>query len=171
MPIISGAKSVTVNKMTPLTPEVFREWMRLPIVGKVYAAIRQLNEDLAGGKLTQEVFDKQKAAQKRLLPVVCYMASFNGTGIRQNSNATPTDLLLMDYDHLPDPQAFYTRHVKGREAELHLCLAHITPSGHGLRLVACLLPGESITQGQKRLHASLGCPEPFDACVKDPARA
>ena len=171
MPVIFYGKRVTTKKFMPITPEDFRGMMADPAVAAVYAAIARLDEDLAAARLTQEEFDEQKAAQKRRLPVVCFMASFAGDGTRSNANAVPTGLVMMDYDHLPgSPTSFFETYVRGREAELLIALAHVTPSGHGLRLVACLLPGEAITTAQKRLHASLGCTQAYDLCVKDLAR-
>ena len=171
MPIISGSKKVT-QPPTPLSRETFREWMKDEGIEKTYDSIRQLKKARKRGEITQEYFEKQKAELKRRnLPIVTPMASYGGDGTRNNKNAIPTGLFMMDYDHLDAPRAFYDRYVKGREDELHINLAHVTPSDEGLRLVACLLPGETIVQGQARMHRLLGCAEDYDPHVKDLARA
>ena len=59
----------------------------------------------------------------------------------------PTGLLMLDFDHEPNPQALYTR-LANQLGEERIALAHITPSGQGLRLVLQRTKGKSIEQEQ-----------------------
>ena len=59
----------------------------------------------------------------------------------------PTGLLMLDFDHVGDPQALYGQ-LAAKMDMAKLALAHITPSGQGLRLVLQRTKGMSIEQEQ-----------------------
>ena len=170
MPTISGAKSgITARKVTRLTRAEFRSWMKDEGVARIYNEIRQLKQARDGGMMTEKEFEEKKSQLKKKLPYVTYMAEFKGN-IRKNENAIPTGLFMMDYDHVGDPEEFYNTHVKGREKEWAIALCHRTPSGEGLRIVACLPQGMNIPRAQAWMGGLLGRMD-YDKAVRDPARA
>lgn len=59
----------------------------------------------------------------------------------------PTGLLMLDFDHVQDPHALYGK-LAAKMDRTKLALAHITPSGQGLRLVLQRTKGMSIEQEQ-----------------------
>lgn len=199
MPIISGAKGgITVRDLLQIGPAVFRSWMEDKNVADLIDSIRQAKKLRDAGVLTekesqeriaqlkkdrvdklelnrqlyehlQKEYSEKKARLKRLLPYVTYMARFINN-IRKNENAIPTGLYIMDYDHVPDPEAIYNAFIKGREGELAIALVHITPSGEGLRIVACTPQRMTIAEAQAWLAEQLGLMD-YDKVVRDLARA
>ena len=96
---------------------------------------------------------------------------------------------MLDIDHIDDPREFFSRWIfpvlstassaselpTTGEAELQrsdpkIHFVAITPSGHGIRVIAEREPEESIPAAQKRL-ATYFCLTEFDAVTKDLARA
>ena len=170
MPTISGAKGgITVRDLLQIGPAVFRLWMEDKNVAKVYEIIRLLKKRRDAGEITEKEFSDEKNKLKALLIYVTYMAYFKND-IRKNENAIPTGLYIMDYDHEPEPEAFYNTLIKGREGELAIALVHITPSGEGLRIVACVPTGMTITEAQAWMGGQLGRMD-YDKAVHDLARA
>lgn len=199
MPIISGAKGgITDSRLIRLTPAEFRLWMEDKKVAEQIDSIRQAKKLRDAGVLTekesqeriaqlkkdrvdklelnrqlyeylQKEYSEKKAQLKRCLPYITYMAYFEND-IRNNANATPTGLYIMDYDHVPDPEAIYNAFIKGREGDFAIALVHITPSGEGLRIVACMPPGMTIIEAQAWLAEQLGWMD-YDKAVHDLARA
>ena len=113
---------------------------------------------------------------KRQLPVITpHACRFRGDGARRSSNAVPSGLVMLDIDHIDDPREFFSTHIfpnispsKGELEGVHFVA--ITPSGHGIRVIAEREAGESIPAAQKRLAALFALSE-FDAVTKDLARA
>ena len=68
-------------------------------------------------------------------------------GSRRAEFMRPTGLLMLDFDHVGDPKALYEQ-LSGKMDRDKLALAHITPSGDGLRLVLKREKGKSIQQEQ-----------------------
>ena len=105
-------------------------------------------EPKAKGKLPaltyMGVFDKEKYKG--------YLAKCEAQGTKPLSPRhaefmRPTGLLMLDFDHIPNPQALYEQLVSKMD-KARLALAHITPSGQGLRLVLQREKGKSIEQEQ-----------------------
>ena len=74
-------------------------------------------------------------------------------GSRRAEFMQPTGLLMLDFDHVGDARALWTQIYKGaseRGFDLGQCmaLAHVTPSGDGLRLVVKRDEGKTIAEGQ-----------------------
>ena len=101
---------------------------------------------------------------KSKLPAITYMGAFDKgkyrkyldqcreqdtkpQGSRRAEFMRPTGLLMLDFDHVGDPKALYEQLV-GKMDRDKLALAHITPSGDGLRLVLKREKGKSIQQEQ-----------------------
>ena len=109
---------------------------------------------------------------KRQLPVITpHACRFRGDGARRSSNAVPSGLVMLDIDHIDDPRDFFSRWVAPTlTAENKIYFVAITPSGHGIRVIAEREPEESIPAAQKRLAHYFALTE-FDAVTKDLARA
>ena len=109
---------------------------------------------------------------KRRLPGICFHAWF-ADDKRHEESAQPSGLFIFDLDNIleelgTDARTYYYECVASRTDELCILLAHITPSGNGLRLVAPLRPGMDIEQSQAWMGQQLGVK--YDGCVKDMAR-
>ena len=77
---------------------------------------------------------------------------------------------MYDVDHIPDPRGYYDEKVRGREAELGIVLAHVTPSTEGLRLLFVIpRAGMAPDEAQRWMSARLG-DAAYDGAVKDLAR-
>ena len=64
----------------------------------------------------------------------CQEQDIKPQGSRRADFMRPTGLLMLDFDHQPNPHALYAQ-LAGQLGEPRIALAHITPSGQGLRLV------------------------------------
>ena len=140
------------------------------------------------------------AKAKSKLPALTYMGVFDKTkwahrpsltlpgegtrdsrkeGTRKAEFMRPTGLLMMDFDHHSNPRAIYDALLSYlSSAEIAptsvLALAHITPSGDGLRLVLKREKGKSIAQEQyewfKRIEKHHEGDLTFDDVCKDISR-
>lgn len=112
------------------------------------------------------------ARLKRQLPVITpHACRFRGDGTRKSENAVPSGLVMLDIDHIDDPREFFSRWIApALTAENKIYFVAVTPSGHGIRVIAEREPEESIPAAQKRLAHYFALTE-FDAVTKDLARA
>lgn len=110
--------------------------------------------------------------------VQCEEQGTKPLGSRRTEFMRPTGLLMMDFDHVGDPHKVYQALLDAMMADCRKCedwlaLAHITPSGDGLRLVLKREKGKTIEQEQ---HGWFLCIEEycaglkFDAVCKDISR-
>ena len=110
--------------------------------------------------------------------VQCEEQDTKPLGSRRAEFMRPTGLLMMDFDHVGDPHKVYQALLDAMMADCRKCedwlaLAHITPSGDGLRLVLKREKGKTIEQEQ---HGWFLCIEEycaglkFDAVCKDISR-
>ena len=79
---------------------------------------------------------ENKAELKKSLPAVCFTANCFPT--RAAANAIPTQLVMIDIDHLDDPRAAFEKihNELGQDWLVdNVMVAHVTPSNKGLRLV------------------------------------
>ena len=177
--------SISSGKPTPATWSQIELAMRQPAVQDICDQIKLLD-----GKDPDEL----SRLKKRLPVITPHACRFRGDGSRKSDNAVPSGLVMLDIDHIDDPREFYAEHIlpalspnspiasspiansqspiANSEAS-HSPAIHfvaITPSGHGLRLIAERNPGESIPEAQMRVAAACNLPE-FDAVTKDLARA
>ena len=109
----------------------------------------------------------EKAKSK--LPALTYMGVFDKTktpsmertqtsrkqGTRKAEFMRPTGLLMLDFDHVEAPQALYEQ-LAAKMDKAKLALAHITPSGQGLRLVLQREKGKTIEQEQYEFCKAMG---------------
>ena len=114
---------------------------------------------------------------KRQLPVITpHACRFTGDGTRKSANAIPSGLVMLDIDHIEDPNDFFSVHIlpalqysdKQRQAQIHFVA--ITPSGHGIRIIAERQAGESIVDAQRRLADVCRLTE-YDSVTTDLSRA
>lgn len=110
--------------------------------------------------------------------VQCEEQGTKPLGSRRAEFMRPTGLLMLDFDHVGDPHKVYQALLDAMMADCRKCedwlaLAHITPSGDGLRLVLKREKGKTIEQEQ---HGWFLCIEEycaglkFDAVCKDISR-
>lgn len=107
--------------------------------------------------------------KKLQLPAMTWQAFFPD-GHRKAANAVPSGLFMLDVDKMADdPAEVWHQRIEPRREELGICVAHITPSRQGLRLVAyCRCDVGNIEQHQQWLSAELGLD--YDPVCKDMAR-
>ena len=161
---------MTPGKMQPCTPELLNAVFDNQQVINACREIATRHKDMLEGKLTRVAFNKVKTTLKEeRLPVICFHATF-ADGYRHNESAIPSGLSIYDVDHLTeDPRAYYMNKVAGREEELCIHLAHISPSYEGVRLVFEMPKGMSLAEAQQWMADQLG-DETYDGSVKDMAR-
>ena len=166
IPRICLQSSICAGTPTPVPWSDIEQAMRDPRVQDICDQIKLLD-----GKDPDEL-----SRLKRQLPVITpHACRFRGDGARRSSNAVPSGLVMLDIDHIDDPREFFSTHIfpnispsKGELEGVHFVA--ITPSGHGIRVIAEREAGESIPAAQKRLAALFALSE-FDAVTKDLARA
>ena len=164
--ISNNVKSRVVRECTP---ELFRQALDSPLVARVCAEIEDALEAVRRGEMSKDDFETLKAARKKMLPVITPHATFKN-GRRLNADAVPSGLSMYDVDHINDPCAYYDTKVRGREAELGIVLAHVTPSTEGLRLLFVIpRAGMAPDEAQRWMSARLG-DAAYDGAVKDLAR-
>lgn len=117
--------------------------------------------------LVKDVRDGNEKAKRRL-PAVCWAAAFSD-GKRHAESAEFTGLCYMDIDHVEQPESLYDDKISGREAELGVVHAQISPSGKGLHLVFVPFNGSSIEEMQADF-AARACIEDYDRQCKDVGR-
>ena len=169
--MFSISKSImTPAKMMPCTPELLNAAMDDAKVAETCQQIASHLEEVKNGTLAREAFNEMKAELKaQNLPVVCFHALFSD-GYRHNESAVPSGLSIYDVDHLTiDPRAYYHTKVAGREVELGISFAHVSPSNEGVRLVFEMPKGMSLAEAQQWMAEQLE-DETYDGCVKDMAR-
>ena len=164
--ISNNIKSRVVRECTP---ELFHQALASPLVARVCAEIEDALEAVRRGEMSKGDFETLKAARKKMLPVITPHATFRN-GRRLNADAIPSGLSMYDVDHIPDPRGYYDDHIRGREAQLGIVLAHITPSTEGLRLLFVIPAGMDLAAAQRWMSTQLGDGN-YDASVKDYARS
>lgn len=125
-------------------------------------------------RIEAEPDPEKKAELKQQLPVVLFACQMTESGERpsaKNNLGKESGFCLHDWDHMPvAPGMFYMDKIAGREQELGIVLAHITPRGEGLRLVTVMKAGETIAQCQAQLAAKFGMEQYADSKIKDITR-
>lgn len=117
-----------------------------------------------------------EAEAKRQLPAFCFHASYGGRP-RLAKNARPSGLVMADFDHLPaEKMAELPAVLKEAPEGLGIMLAHVTPSGQGLRVVIKAQRSQmydgcrSVADFQRRLALALALEEWLDPVAHDMAR-
>ena len=161
-PRICIQDNILAGKPRPATWADIEQVMRQPSVQDICDQIKLLD-----GKDPDEL-----SRLKKHLPIITpHACRFRGDGSRKSSNAVPSGLVMLDIDHIDDPREFFSRWIAPvLTAENKIYFVAITPSGHGIRVIAEREPEESIPAAQKRLAHYFALTE-FDAVTKDLARA
>ena len=170
-PRICIQPSISSGKPTPVLWSAIEQAMRDARIQDICDQIKLLD-----GQDPDEL-----ARLKRQLPVITpHACRFTNDGTRKSANAVPSGLVMLDIDHIDDPREFFSRWIfpainqsapSGEDlGGASIYFVAITPSGHGLRVIAEREAGESIPAAQKRL-ATWFCLTEFDAVTKDLARA
>ncbi|MDO4160420.1 MAG: BT4734/BF3469 family protein [Prevotellaceae bacterium] len=163
--ISNNVKSQTVRECTA---DLFGKTIDSPLVARVCEKLKDALEKRRRGEMSKEDYDAYKTEQKKQLPVFTPHATFRN-GRRRNDDAVPSGLSMYDVDHISDPRGYYDKKIKGIETLLGVVLAHVTPSGEGLRLFFIMPKGMDLAQAQKWMSRQLG-DNGYDECVKDYAR-
>ena len=112
--------------------------------------------------------------EKRALPAFCFQAHFT-EGKRCNANAQSSGLYMLDVDHIEGDAYEFGKQIVDNWVTTCSCpeiyIVHVTPSGHGLRIVAKAKKDDpdTIAECQAKLAKKLGVE--CDPAVKDLARA
>ena len=161
-PRICIQDNILAGKPRPATWADIEAAMKQPFVQDICDQIKLLD-----GKDPDEL----SRLKKHLPAITPHACRFRGDGSRKSSNAVPSGLVMLDIDHIDDPRDFFSRWIAPvLTAENKIYFVAITPSGHGIRVIAEREAGESIPAAQKRLAHYFALTE-FDAVTKDLARA
>ena len=112
--------------------------------------------------------NEEGAKSKRQLPAICWQGRWPEGAKRNNETAESTGCVMLDCDHIGDARAEWQR-IKEAAFAHYLLLAHITPSGEGLRLVFPIPNGMDIEEAQAYYTRRLKLKN-VDTCTKDLAR-
>ena len=164
--MIGYANSVKEN-VQPCTREQLHSAIDSPRVEEVCRVISEALQKHQQGEMTKEEFEALKSRMKKELPILTLHATFQN-GRRKNDEALPSGLSMYDLDHIPNPLERWES-IAPRIAELGIVLAHITPSGEGLRLAFRMPQGMNLAVAQAWMAQHLGDTQ-YDSCVKDYAR-
>ena len=164
--MIGYAKSVKDN-VRPCTSEQLHSAIDSPRVEEVCRVISEALQKHQQGGMTKDEFEALKSRMKKELPILTLHATFQN-GRRKNEEAIPSGLSMYDLDHIPNPLERWES-IAPRIAELGIVLAHITPSGEGLRLAFRMPQGMNLAEAQAWMAQQLGDTQ-YDSCVKDYAR-
>ena len=112
--------------------------------------------------------EQEKSRLKAMLPVITWQAYFPN-GKRKSSEAESSGLFMIDVDHVENARALYEELILGGDKDWGIVYAGMTPSTHGLRVVARLIEGTTtLEENQKILAEKLGLE--IDEVCKDFAR-
>ena len=110
----------------------------------------------------------ERSSLKKRLPAITWQAHFPEKSGRSNKLAKPTGFFMLDIDHVDNPQALYER-IAPKLKSKKVLIVHVTPSGHGLRIVCENSPEfTTIEDNQKALAKELDIE--YDQACKDFAR-
>ena len=164
--MIGYAKSVKDN-VQPCTREQLHSAFDSPRVAEVCQAIAEALQKHRQGGMTKDEYEAVKSLMKKQLPILTLHAIFKN-GRRKNDEAIPSGLSMYDLDDILNPRERWAE-IEPRKEELGIVLAHVTPSGEGLRLAFRVPQGMSLAEAQAWMASQLGDAQ-YDSCVKDYAR-
>lgn len=168
-----GYSSNIRSTVVTLTKDFFENATHSTIVNEACATIADALEAVKRGEMSREDFNTLKNQQKKRLPIITPHATFKD-GHRVNAQAEPSGFVMLDIDHVTDPEGLWKAkseelRAKSPAALESIVLAHVTPSGEGLRLIFKQPSGLSIEQAQRAMAGKLGTE--YDPSTKDLARA
>ncbi len=131
-------------------------------------SVARICEQLARGR--EALGDSQFSALKALLPAVMWQGDAVGKP-HKNEFARHNGLYVLDLDHLNVEPGEVWRGIAPRREELGIVVAYMTPSRHGLKLVAvCRDEFSSLAENQAWLAEQTGTTEWLDEGCRDMAR-
>ena len=162
IPRICIQPSISSGKPTPVLWSEIELAMKQPLIQDICDQIKLLD-----GNDPDEL-----ARLKRQLPVITpHACRFTNDGTRKSANAVPSGLVMLDIDHIDDPRDFFSAHIAPcLTAENNIYFVAITPSGHGMRVIAERQENESIPQAMNRLSDLFSLTE-YDSVTTDLSRA
>ena len=125
------------GEIKPCRKEDFDRIIQSKRVEAAIDSISDAAEQWRKGQIDEVGYTAHKTATKRRLPGFCFMMK-GRVGRRQAAGSEPSGLVMIDIDHVPDPAAEWERIqriLKEKQLLTLLALAHVTPSGEGLRVV------------------------------------
>lgn len=166
----SIVSDIRVAKALPCTKERFYEVADRREVTDICQELDTLNTELELNFITKEKHDRQKSQLKNQLPALIPMG-YSLDGGRRKENLRRANVVMLDIDHIGDPEELWKKILlKASETEgICILLAHVTPSGEGLRLLADCPLDIPIDEAQRVLAEALGLEE-YDKVCKDISR-
>lgn len=107
-------------------------------------------------------YEEKKKKLKSELPLFCFNARRFANDYRNNQNATPSGLCMIDWDKLDNPRAWIESFGSTRDEQakqLRICGLvglHLSASGHGYHGIIGMRQGETIEQAQARVARFMG---------------
>ena len=160
--------------------ELFYKVIRTPRIKSICNEVKSLHEKMMMYKPQSEEWTKwhdAKNAEKRKLPCFIFMAGDIAKeksgdveiARRKASNITLNGLVMADFDNMDDPTTLWDEMQQSPDKFEDVLLAHVTPSGHGLRFVfkADVKMGD-IAANQQAFARRIGLP--LDEACKDSSR-
>lgn len=161
LPRFCVQEKTNVSTAIPCSPQKFNELLDSEYVKNICARIIQTEDN------------EQRSLLKRQLPGFCWHAQRFEQNKRKASGAVPSGLAMLDVDHVDDPSAWFDSWYKAEYdtwlKEHRVALIAVTPSTHGIRIVAEIKPGETIPAAQARIAHDFNI-ENYDAVTKDLSR-
>ena len=152
----------------PCTKALFYEAIRSRHVKETCAAIERLER-----RLTAATDDRERgycadsiSRAKKSLPCITPMATFKDNK-RSVRNAIPSGLNMVDIDHVENPRALWEA-ISKKSLPYSVCLVHVTPSTHGLRIIFVQPEGKGIAEAQADMARAMEVE--YDGVTKDLAR-
>ncbi len=152
----------------PCTKALFYEAIRSRHVKETCAAIERLERRLAAATDEKErsYCADSIARAKKCLPCITPMATFKDNK-RSVKNAIPSGLNMVDIDHVENPRTLWEA-ISKKPLPYSVCLVHVTPSTHGLRIIFVQPEGKSIAEAQADMARAMDVE--YDGVTKDLAR-
>lgn len=161
------------NTLKPCSPKTLDQLISAPETTALVMAYRAGNQESKrklpaitfAGVLDAEAYEQYRQQ--------CSAQGVPARGNRNTRFMQPTGLMMLDFDHVDNPRELYRRVLDTlynwhMPPQGHLAMAHITPSGKGLRLVLKAMPGQTIEQQQQMWTKALGTAA--DEACKDISR-
>lgn len=159
IPRICYSKNITDKTCVPCSIEQL----------KMLMASEQVQDTCDQIKLLDGQDPEELARLKKQLPIITPHAQRFDDNRRLAANAVASGLTMLDVDHIEDPHVWWENMNKELLPTNHVYMVAITPSGHGLRIIAEReLP--DLSADMQRLAQTLGIAT-YDSCTRDMSRA
>lgn len=153
------------------TRELFEQVLDMGRVQRINADLARLLSRRNDGTLSAADYNARKSELKKRLPAFLFHGH-SLTHQRKAEEMEESGLAIYDADHVGDARAYWAEResrLKERGVLRWVALAHVTPSGEGVRLVFARPLGMTIAQSQAWMAGVLG-DTAYDSAVSDLAR-